>query len=154
MNQKQAAAYFGVDVKTLRQFTDSGVMPAPRGRGSYDVEKCAQGLAAAYIALKRLKAETPPPVIEDSKARLDDLKVQRAEMELAKERREFLPVSVLGHYAAQVGSIVHAAFEALPAQIKQRIPHLRAPEVNLIRELLAKTANQISEFDASDPSGA
>lgn len=153
VNQRETAAHFGVHVDTLKQWTADHVIPAPRGRGGYDIEKCSQGLAAAFIALKRQKTVEVVQPSADPKAELDELKVQKARMDLAKERREFLPTRVLEHYAEQVGSIVHAALEAIPGQIKARIPHLRAAEVAMIRQLLVKIANQIAKFDARDPSG-
>ncbi len=154
MNQKETAAYYGIDVKTLRKLVQDGELPAPRGRGAYDLPACSSALMSAYLELKRAKAAEPEaPAEPDAKSRLDDLKLQRAEMDLAKERRTFLPVALFEHYVEQVGSQWHAFAEAFPSQIKQRIPHLRSAEINIIRQLLAKMLNDIADFDVSDPSG-
>ena len=144
------AKLIDVTPRRLQQLVTEGVVPRVT-KGKYELVPVVH----AYIRYLREHRETEgEPDENDPKRELDDLRVQKARMDLAKERREFLPVSVLEHYAGQIGAIVHAALEALPGQIKARIPHLRAAEINMIRQLLVKIANQLAKFDARDPSGA
>jgi phage terminase Nu1 subunit (DNA packaging protein) len=84
---------------------------------------------------------------DDPKTRLDHLKVQEKEMDLAIQKREYIHRSELVSWTEQVGSQLHAVLEALPSQIKKRIPHLRGAEINLIKDMLAKAANGIARLD-------
>lgn len=67
-----------------------------------------------------------------------------AEMQNARERGELVPPALLEYALEQIAGRVAAALDALPSQIKTAIPHLRAGEVRLIAELLARTRNGLA----------
>jgi terminase small subunit / prophage DNA-packing protein len=49
-----------------------------------------------------------------------------------------------------IGEIA-AALDALPAQIKKDIPHLRAGEIDLIRKRLARCRNALARIEIDNP---
>lgn len=69
----------------------------------------------------------------------------------ALARREYAPVDELRLYAEKVALVIRSGLEALPGQIRQRIPHLRAAEASMIESEVVKIAGRIADHDFREP---
>ena len=155
-----------MSVPTFAQLVREGVLPQGRGRGGYKIDDARR----AYIQHLRARSGASPEEVVSEEQRIERLKNQddlgkerarlaaeqadKAAMQNAVMRRELLPVAVLERYAEQVAAVVRAALEALPAQCKRRIPHLRSEELNLIKAECARASDAIADFDANDADAA
>jgi phage terminase Nu1 subunit (DNA packaging protein) len=163
----ELAGHLFTSEQNLDDLRKLGVVPMPRGRAGYDLDVCRR----MYIEHLRTRARSPAPAPDETaaaaaerlktqddlmteRARLAAEQANRAAMENAVRRRELAPVSLLQTYSEQVGSVVRQGLEALPAQLKRRIPHLRSSEINIIRQEVARTSDAIASFDTSHESPA
>src|SRR5471030_1147909 len=68
---------------------------------------------------------------------------QRIKIEMinAERRRELAPVALLEATCARVGRRVSAILEAIPSQVKRRLPHLPASDVDAIETEITRARN-------------
>jgi phage terminase Nu1 subunit (DNA packaging protein) len=65
---------------------------------------------------------------------------------LATQRKEHVHVSVIGDLLAQFAGQASAIFQSAPSRIKNRLPHLKSREINIIEKELAGISNAIAEI--------
>ncbi len=59
---------------------------------------------------------------------------------------EHVHVSVIGDLLAQFAGQASAIFQSAPSRIKNRLPHLKSREINIIKKELAGISNAIAEI--------
>jgi phage terminase Nu1 subunit (DNA packaging protein) len=151
MTQKDAARVSDQKTRRFRELQKLGYLPNQQGGRGLDVEAVVHGYVA-YLRANPTESEFGGEATSTSeKIALE--KLQKLRTENARARRELVPVSVLEHYAEQVGSVVHEGLTALAGNIKKRIPHLRAAEITQIKREIVKISNGIAEFDVEHPRG-
>ncbi|SDV48696.1 terminase small subunit [Chitinasiproducens palmae] len=65
----------------------------------------------------------------------------RIEMANAVQRRELAPIALLEATCARIGRRVSAILEAIPPQVKRRLPHLPASDVEAIEAEISRARN-------------
>lgn len=89
-------------------------------------------------------------VIErESRARYYLARAVAAEADNAKKSGELMHPDVIERALAKVVAEIVAGLNALPSQIKVEIPHLRAAEVTLVRNRIARLRNALSNIEIS-----
>lgn len=93
---------------------------------------------------------------EAEKERLDRVRADQVEFDLAVKRREYAPISVLQFAIADFSGQLKSALEGIPKRIKNSLPSLRAREIQILEREITKMQNAASEiqidFDIVDPS--
>lgn len=165
-SKAELAEHLFTSPQTIDKLRRDGVIPSPRGRAGYKLDDCRRVYLEHLRARARAPAGDPEPdehkvqrmrnqdKLEEERARLAAEQADKAAMENAIRRREVAPVAVLESYAEKVSGVVRSALEALPAQCKRRIPHLRASEINLIKQECTRASDAIADFDVSYPGSA
>lgn len=153
VTQAEACEFIGISHQYLNKLENSNRMPKRRGREKYNLRDFVRNHDEVLRADRR-NAEEPEPGPSDTAERIAQAKLVALERENALRNREVAPISLLEEYAAKVGAVVHSGFEALPGQVKKGIPHLRGAELDIFRNLLAKLANRIADFDVSNTRAA
>ena len=148
-NAKAIAALFGVTTRRVQQLVTEGVIER-EAKGRYNVDQ----VVPAYIVWLQSGGQTADARASDPNRELAELKVQRTRIEFAVFKKELVDVKVLGLYAEKLGSVMSAALEAMPGQIKQICPHLRVGELKQIRSMIVKVVNGVAAFDVSHSSSA
>ncbi len=149
-SRSTVAKHLGISADHVTRLHRIGVIPAPKGSAGYDVEACRIGYINALRAKIVAAVENVPASKASVRDQLDRAKLEKLEMENAVRRREYAPISLFEVYCEKVGAVIHSHFEALAGQVKQRIPHLRAAELAIIRNELAKCASGIADFKLFD----
>lgn len=90
-------------------------------------------------------------VESDERARYYRAKADAAEAENAKRAARLVDPDVIETVLGRVVGEIAAALDALPAQIKRDIPHLRAGEIDLIRKRLARCRNALARIETDNP---
>lgn len=143
---EQLAALVGKSESVIYSLQREGVIRRKAGRGGgYDPLYCVPRILEHYAKpAPEQSAEFDPT---DIKQQIEIEKLNKMRLEAAQQRRELIPVSVLRHYAEQAGATIHDGLEALAANIKKRVPGLRASDVAQIKKEIAKVANGVVDFD-------
>lgn len=156
--QIEVARHLYMTDRNFRVLQEKGVFEH-KGRGGYDADDCRRRYIEYLRSLSRRSADDQPDDelavarqrvvdgINVERARLAAEQADKAAMDNAMRRREVVPVAVLEDYAERVGTFVRGMLEALPAQLKRRIHHLRASEVNVIKQEVAKLSDGIATYD-------
>lgn len=159
----------GSNEHEIRELVAQGAMTKSRGRAGYDMglavaEYCRYWKGLAKQVEKDGAWEPSQEQLELRTKAQDDLLVERARLAAEQaekaaldnlERKgELMPTGVLQHYCAEIAGHVRAVLEALPAEMKAKIPHLRSDEVAVVRRVTAQCSDAIADFEPSHPSAA
>lgn len=151
--REEAAAHVFLSLSQFDFLRRQGSIPQPRGRAGYVLDDVRRAYIETLRTAKTQEPETAPPEM-DARQEIEQEKLEKLRVDNALRRRELAPIAVLETYAERIGAVIHSQFEALAGQVKKRIPHLRAAEVNIIRGELSKTANAIADFKVDNPRSA
>lgn len=94
-------------------------------------------------------AGTPPPDLQESRARREAAEASLAEIELAEKRRELIPSKDVESRLVNVFAQCRTKLLGVPARARQRDPALSGQQIELIEELLREALD-----DLADRSGA
>lgn len=91
------------------------------------------------------------------RARLAAAQADKVEMQNAQSREELAPVVYLTEVLAKAGARAAAILEAIPGQVRRRLPSLPATEIQAIQQEIAKARNlcaavSLADLDAGDES--
>jgi len=86
---------------------------------------------------------------EQEKDRLDRLRADQIEFDLAVKRGEYAPIEAVKYAIGDMSGQVNAIFEGIPKRIKQSMPSLRAREMKILERELVKAENAIAEINVA-----
>ena len=90
------------------------------------------------------------------KSRLDRLRADQVEFDLQIKRGQYAPIEALKYAVGDMASQVKSILDAIPKQIKNSLPSLRAKEIKILERELVKSQNAASKiqvvFDTTDTS--
>jgi len=162
--QIDAARHLFMTDRNFRVLKDKGVFDHG-GRGGYDLDDCRRRYIEYLQHLGRRGTGKSDDSTEDPQDRerqrvVDSIQVERARQaaetadKLAMEnritRRELAPVAELERALADVGTLIRSRLESLSAQMKRRIPHLRASELGVVKQEVAKLSDEIASIRLND----
>lgn len=96
-------------------------------------------------------AGTPPPDLNESRARREAAEAALAEIELAEKRRELVPAKDVESKLVNVFAQCKTKLLGVPARARQRDPGLTGPQVELIENLIRECLDDLAS--ASEASG-
>lgn len=161
--QVEVANHLDVSDRWVRELVQSGVLPASKGRGGYDLEQCR----LAYIRHIRgqLSGQVKVPEAE-GKEYPDDVidpyieqKREQEEYLLTKERRigqqqknelaarKVVPSEFAIFTLSKIAAEIAAILDTLPLTMKRKHPDLETRHLDTLMRELARARNQASGLD-------
>jgi phage terminase Nu1 subunit (DNA packaging protein) len=159
--QAQIAWLLWTTPKTIRSWESLPLNPLPAlpmRPGSKTREYCPRQVVSwdreRQLAAMIQNGEAIDP--RAARARLDSLRADQIEFELAIKRGDYAPIEALRYAVGDMASQIKAIFEGIPKRIKNSLPTLRAREIKILERELVKAGNAVSEiqidFDIEDES--
>lgn len=159
-SQAEVSAHLFITPQHFINLRKEGVFDH-KGRGGYDPDDCRR----RYIEYLRARAKgnrSDQPTDEESRRQMlvDDINKERARqaaetadklaMENAVRRRELVPVTELRSAMTQAGTLIRARLETLPAQMKRRLPFLRAEDLSVVKQEITKLSDELASIQLND----
>ena len=149
-NQKQAAYVAGATERTLRTWNGlpnpPPCVPGRRGRpAAYPAQEFVAWLIEYRLGQLSGSADAGDPAA--MRARLDKLRGDQVEHDLAIKRGEYAPIQALQYAVGDMAGQIKSIFEGLPKRIKNSMPSLRAREMKILERELVKAGNAIAEIE-------
>ncbi|MET4696958.1 terminase small subunit [Endozoicomonas lisbonensis] len=154
--QIEIAEHLDLSDRQVRNLLKDGVLPPTKGRGAYCLDSCRK----AYIRHLRgcINGQIEKPEMggdfpeeqeyidkEYEQARKIRAEADAQEMKNAVTRREQAPVSLLEWALANIAEQVSSVLDSIPLKLKQRVPHLKASELEIVRREITKCQNAASK---------
>ena len=151
INQRQVAYLLDVDARTIRAWQDAADDPLPCTRGkrgtanTYDPRLVVRWyINRRFGDLTNSESAGDP---QQMRARLDKLRGDQVEHDLAIKRGEYAPIQALQFAVGDMAGQIKSIFEGLPKRIKNSMPSLRAREMKILERELVKAGNAIAEIE-------
>ena len=128
----------GMDRRTLGKYL-SNVTPCRA-----DDKTQFYRMADVFRAFVEAKTGTGDP--QKEKARLDKLRADQIEMDMAVKRGEYLPVTLLESAIGDFAGQALALFESLPKRIRTTCPELPARAIAAVEKELVKGQQAIADI--------
>ena len=148
LNYRQVCQMLQQDPKTVKKYHQQENDPLPI------LEKATNGKAHKYDAnavlewysrrrINNLVTTDEGAVIDYERERARLTKAQADAQELKNEiaRKEVAPVKMLEWALSEVALMAKNTFESIPLKIKNRVPQLKASEVEIIKREIVKVQN-------------
>lgn len=164
--QREVAKYLDTSEHVIRDLTRVGVLEKGSPRGGFNLDQCR----VAYIRYLRgsAKGKAPAPEGDERETKrqmvVDNIAVEKARhaaemadklaMENAQRRRELVPVAELRNAMATAGTLIRSRLETLPAQMKRRLPFLRASDLSVVKQEITKLSDELASIQLNDQDAA
>ena len=137
------AQLFGVTQRHIRRLATDGIITRAR-RGEYPLQSTIRGV---FDDLRRqIEHQEEFVDLRREQARKARAEAELLEAKLAIQRQDFVHVSVVQGLLERFASQASAIFLSAPSRIKNRLPHLKSRDINVIKKELANVSNAISEI--------
>lgn len=166
--QREVAAYFNVNERTIRNWQKIPGFPASKGRSGY----CYQSISRWLVACSSLNRDgsitsTTSDLGSDEKAleiAEKKIKIRKGEMDIAhkefdlevKEKR-FAPIELITRTLELVSVAMASNLEALLPRLKMAWPDMPPEAIEVIQKIIAVSKNEVahiepdlSSYEASD----
>jgi len=90
---------------------------------------------------------------ESDRERLDRVRADQVEFDLAIKRGDYAPIDHLRFAISDFASQSRAIFEGIPKKVKHSLPTLRAKEIKIIEKEIIKARNSACELQVDMGSG-
>jgi phage terminase Nu1 subunit (DNA packaging protein) len=121
VTSKQLASLLGVTDRRVQQLANDGTIPKAK-RGSYPLGPCIRG----YV--EWLKAGQDEAATADGKKQLEQLRIEKLTLELAREKRQLVEWKVVRRLYEQRLGVLATAVRTLGGQLAVKLgPMLAAP---------------------------
>lgn len=150
LNKRQVCDSLSI---TATAFDKWRVEPVARVGNSnyYDVRSLIDNRVDAALRKQQLERPTPDdydglnPVAEQ--ARLAKEKADSQALKNQVARGELIPAGVAGVLFGKIGAMMASALDALPANIKRRVPSLTATDMEFIKAEIVRAQNAAADVD-------
>ena len=162
--QRQVAKHLRSNEHEVRELAALGVLTKPAtNQGGWDLDQARaeyiRYLKKQITELEKGGPEESPEVLEartktadklvEERARLAAEQAEKIALENRVRKRQLASIDALESYAAQIAGAVRAELEALPALMKNNIPHLRSNELAVCRRVVARVSDDIADFSVT-----
>jgi len=151
--QIEIAVYLDLSERRVRFLLTSGVLPTSKGRGGYDLDICRvayirylRGIASGQIEKSAAGDESEN---EDFEKLIDEEKYRKIKRENDIEERGVIPLEEIVDVLQAVSKQAVSILEALPLNIKRRVPMLKAKDIEYIQLEIAKCRNAVGNIEVS-----
>lgn len=156
LTQSQVLELLGIGLPRLKKLQGQGMPGAEPGSGLFDGRKVVSWWVdhnlSQVVGVTEDKVDERGQVrlkLDQEAARLNKARADAVERENAIAAGKYVPCEVLEILLEQPIAEITAALDALPQQIKNDIPHLRAAEVQLVATRLARVRNNLARYEFS-----
>lgn len=145
VSQKVFSLLVGISAGRVSQLVSGGVLPPGESLGGWLLAYTShlREHAAGRAAAGDLDLAT-------ERARLAKEQADRVALQNATTRAELAPVAMMTEVLAQAGARTAAILEAIPGQVRRRLPSLPASEIDAIRQEIAKARNLCAAIRLQD----
>lgn len=145
LTQQQLADLLGLTQQAISQIENDGVADRDMDLASWlrSYTRHLREIAAGRAAAGGLDLAT-------ERARLAKEQADKIAMQNAQARRELAPVVLITEVLAKAGTRVAGILEAIPGQVKRRLPDLPATEIEAIQREIAKARNVCAAIRLED----
>lgn len=145
LTQQQLADLLGLSQQAISQIEVEGVADRDMDLSTWlkAYTKHLREIAAGRAAGGGLDLAT-------ERAALARVQRERIEIILAEKRRQLAPVVLITEVLAKAGARVSSILEAIPGQVKRRLPDLPATEIEAIQREIAKARNVCAAIRLED----
>lgn len=161
--QVDVAAHLDLSDRWVRELVQSGVLPASKGRGGYDLEQCRlayirhiRGQLSGQVRVPEARGiEAPEDVIDP----YIEQKREQEEYLLTRERRigqqqknevaarKVVPSEFAIFTLSKVSAEIAAILDTLPLTMKRKHPDLETRHLDTLMRELARARNKASGLD-------
>lgn len=152
MKQVEIAELLGISSRQVHNLVKAGMPTHPeQGKTWYDGPECV----AWYVTQKVAQAEEPANE-EEARERLDKLRGDILEIELAKARGSVLPVEYSVGQVEEIGERLRAKLQAMPAKWApgllgaKTIPEMASRLENAVNDALKALVTVADEMDLEE----
>jgi len=157
--QREVAEHLDLTDRNVRYLLQSGVIPASKGRGGYNLDDCRM----AYIRYIRGQAKGQVRNEEAEDGELLNQKREKEDYLLTRERRIgqqqknelnsrlVVPVEFAIYSLSKLSAQLATIFDTLPLAMKRKHPDLEARHIDTLTRELAKARNAASSLGESIP---
>lgn len=152
--QKEVAAHLFMSRQRHSELVRKGILPPSPASGGYDIDE-ARGAYIRHLRGMLSGRVDKDPGADDAidsfreRARKDRAQADKLEHELAIAKREYVHVShherLLQRFAERASAVVQSG----AARVKNRLPHLKARELDVIRTEYAGIGHAIADIRPS-----
>lgn len=136
-NKKDTAQVMGVSVQALSQWDVDPVKKVGRQVFYY----------LPNVIDSRLTRETEESLsLTAERARLASEQADGHALKNALAKDEIAPISILELALSRVAELINSVLDSLPLKLKKQCPKLNARDIELIRRIIVKLQNEISEI--------
>jgi len=135
----------GVSQPAVSDLLSRGVLRSGDSAGVWLRAYCAhmREIAAGRLAAGDLDLAT-------ERARLAREQADKIAMQNAQSRRELAPVVMMTEVLAKAGTRAASILEAIPGQVRRRLPSMPATEIQVIEREIAKARNLCAAISLND----
>lgn len=135
----------GISQQAVSDLMARGVIVQGQAAGEWLKAYCAH---LREVAAGRLAGDGFDLATE--RARLAREQADKIAMQNAQTRRELAPAYLLEEVLAKAGAKVAGILEAIPGQVRRRLPSLPASEIDAIESEIAKARNVVASISLDD----
>ena len=142
-----------LSVRRVSALTKSGVLPASKGRGGYDIDSCR----VAYIRyLRGLSGGQVKGSTDDDSGEIanNDFSLLLEKEKFREKKREndiaeklVAPVAILTDALEKAGNQIIPILESLPLLMKRNWPEITGDQIQLVKKSIAECRNTIAEME-------
>jgi phage terminase Nu1 subunit (DNA packaging protein) len=155
MKQVQVAELLGISARQVHNLVKQGMPTSPeQGKVWYDGPVCVAWYVTQKVAEAEAKAE--PGSEGEARERLDELRGDILEIELAKARGSVLPVEYAVGQVEGIGERLRAKLQAMPGKAApsligaKTIPEMAARLENAVNDALKALVTVADEMDLEE----
>ncbi|KZN64042.1 hypothetical protein N473_15690 [Pseudoalteromonas luteoviolacea CPMOR-1] len=155
--QKEVAAYFSVEDRTIRNWSKITGFPASKGRGGYCIQSISKWLASIAMAKMGNAAPCPADTNEEekqleiaekrNKVRKGEIDISNREFDLAVKRKEYAPISIITRTLEQVSVAIATNLDALLPRLKKAQPDISQDALEEIKKVIATSRNEVARIE-------
>ncbi len=156
--QIEVAEFFGVQTRTIRNWSKIAGFPQSKGGSGYSVQGVARWRISYLEALKQSdESNVNPDDLDDEgdldkavkQAKLNDqrLVTQMRAFNFSVLKQEFAPITVITRTLERVAVAMSSSIDSLLPHTKRAWPDMPPEAVDVIKKVIAQCKNEVAEIE-------
>ena len=146
MKTFEVAEHLGISRSQVAKLRREGILPRPVGRRGVTLKESRK----AYCDYLRGTKGQSARVLIDERERLDRLRADKIEFDLAVAKGEYLTIGQIAEWAQSVGDVINGAFERIRSGVRKQLSHLTPRQRQIIDRELANAAEDIARLGSPE----
>ncbi|MBQ4836051.1 hypothetical protein [Pseudoalteromonas luteoviolacea] len=156
--QKEVAAYFSVEDRTIRNWSKITGFPASKGRGGYCIQSISRWLATVAMSKVSSTQTTSSTLLEDEekalklaekrlKIRRQEVDIKHKEFDLSIKEQRSAPIEIITRTLELSSVAASSNLKALLPRIKRAWHDIPPEAIEEINKVIATTCNEVANFE-------